>query len=165
MQTYRPTSSATLHKAVVQHWFLPNTRNKLAGLYPWLFESKLFESKLFESKLFESKPNIAIMQFIGEGLQCIYKNLPCQDTTTKSSYAGADIASIPLVDVLFTWDSRIIRFLDRRANPVAGAPFAAAFVAKVQTFLESKQGHPEHAAALQDQADRTFRHFCHEGKD
>ena len=82
--------------------------------------------------------------------------------------AGADIGSVPLVDVLLTWESRIMRFfLDRGADPVTGAPFAVAFVAKVQTalraFLQYKQEHPEHAAGLQDQADRALRHFCYKG--
>ena len=71
---------------------------------------------------------------------------------------GADVASVPLADVLLGWEPKIIRFfLDHGADPVAGSPFAEAFGAKVRTalrpFLECKQARPDLAAALQEQAD------------
>jgi hypothetical protein len=38
---------------------------------------------------------------------------------------GADIQSVPLVDVLLTWEPKIIRFfLDHGADAVGGRPFA-----------------------------------------
>ena len=41
---------------------------------------------------------------------------------------GADITSVPLADVLLTWDPSLMRFfLDRGADPVKGFPFATAF--------------------------------------
>ena len=81
---------------------------------------------------------------------------------------GADIKSIPLTDVLLTWEPTLIRFfLDHGANPVDGRPFAEAFGAKVRTalrpFVECKQAHPELSAALQEQLDCALRHFCGEG--
>src|SRR5262249_19218454 len=49
---------------------------------------------------------------------------------------GADIKSVPLADVLLTWEPKLIRFfLDHGADPVNGRPFAEAFGAKVRTAL------------------------------
>ena len=81
---------------------------------------------------------------------------------------GADLRSVPLVDVLLTWEPAMIRyFLDHGADVVTGAPFAIAFQEKVRTalrpFVEYKKAHPEVAPALQEQADRALRHFCYEG--
>ncbi len=81
---------------------------------------------------------------------------------------GADLKSVPLADVLFSWNPRLIRFfLARGADPIGGAPFAQAFRAKIRTaigpFLECKRAHPELADQLQEQADCALRHFCSEG--
>jgi ankyrin repeat protein len=81
---------------------------------------------------------------------------------------GADVLSIPLVDVLLTWEPALIRFfLDNGADVLTGAPFATAFGEKIRTalrpFVEYKKTHPEHAAALQEQSNRALRHFCYEG--
>ncbi|MFB3922671.1 MAG: ankyrin repeat domain-containing protein [Terriglobia bacterium] len=81
---------------------------------------------------------------------------------------GAETKSIPLADVLLTWEPTLIRFfLERGADPVEGRPFAEAFGAKVRTalrpFVEYKRAHPECTAALQEQLDCALRHFCGEG--
>jgi hypothetical protein len=81
---------------------------------------------------------------------------------------GADTKSVPLADVLLTWEPTLIRFfLDHGADPVEGWPFAEAFGARVRTALrplvEYKRAHPELAAALQEQLDCALRHFCGEG--
>lgn len=81
---------------------------------------------------------------------------------------GADIKSVPLAEVLLTWEPKTIRFfLDRGADPVQGRPFAEAFGAKVRTalrpFVECKRSHPELAAQLQEQVDCALRHFCNKG--
>jgi hypothetical protein len=81
---------------------------------------------------------------------------------------GADIKSVPLADVLLTWEPTLIWFfLDHSADPIEGRPFAEAFGARVRTalrpFVEYKQAHPELAAALQEQLDCALRHFCGEG--
>jgi hypothetical protein len=81
---------------------------------------------------------------------------------------GAEIQSVPLVDVLLTWDPVMIRFfLDNGADVITDSPFAIAFREKVRTalrpFMEYKKAHPEIAPALQEQADRALRHFCSEG--
>jgi hypothetical protein len=81
---------------------------------------------------------------------------------------GADIKSVPLVDVLFTWDPKLIHyFLDHGADPLKGRPFAEAFSAKIRTtlrpFIEYKRAHPEAAAELQEQLDCALRHFCSKG--
>lgn len=82
--------------------------------------------------------------------------------------SGADVKSVPLTDVLLTWEPKLIRFfLEHGANPIAGRPFAESFGAKVRTalrpFVEYKRAHPELAAALQEQLDCALRHFCGEG--
>jgi hypothetical protein len=78
---------------------------------------------------------------------------------------GADIKSVPLADVLLTWEPTLIRFfLDHGVDPVQGRPFAEAFGARVRTalrpFVEYKRAHPELAPTLQDQMDCALRHFC-----
>jgi len=81
---------------------------------------------------------------------------------------GAQITSVPFADVLLTWEPKLIRFfLDHGADPVKDSPFAVAFGAKVRTalraFLDCKQMHPEHADALQEQANVALRYFCSKG--
>ncbi len=81
---------------------------------------------------------------------------------------GADIKSVPLADVLLTWEPKLIRFfLDHGADPVEGRPFAEAFGSKVRTalrpFSEYKRAHPEFTAQLQEQLDCALRRFCGEG--
>lgn len=82
--------------------------------------------------------------------------------------SGADIQSVPLADVLLTWEPTIIRFfLDQGADAITESPFAVAFGAKVRTalrpFIEYKQAHPERASELQKQADCALRYFCRQG--
>jgi hypothetical protein len=81
---------------------------------------------------------------------------------------GADIRSVPLAEVLLSWEPKLIQFfLDHGADPVAGRPFSEAFGAKVRTalrpFIEYKRAHPELATGLQEQLDCALRHFCSEG--
>jgi ankyrin repeat protein len=81
---------------------------------------------------------------------------------------GAEIRSVPLCDVLLTWEPQMIRFfLDRGADVITGAPFACAFRERVRTalgpYVEYKKAHSELASELQDQIDRALRHFCYEG--
>jgi len=82
--------------------------------------------------------------------------------------SGADIKSVPLVDVLLTWEPKIIRFfLDRGADVLEGRPFAVAFGEKIRTalrpFLDYKWAHPELGAQLQEQLDCALRYFCSKG--
>jgi hypothetical protein len=81
---------------------------------------------------------------------------------------GADVKSVPLADVLLTWEPTLIQFfLDHGADPVEGRPFAQAFGARVRTalrpFVEYKRAHPELSGALQEQLDCALRHSCGEG--
>jgi hypothetical protein len=81
---------------------------------------------------------------------------------------GAQIEAIPFLDVLLSWDPKIIRyFIERGADLITGSPFARAFGEKIRTALgpwkECKQNHPEIADQLQEQIDRALRHFCFEG--
>ena len=47
---------------------------------------------------------------------------------------GADIRSVPLSDVLLTWEPRMMAFfLDRGADVITDAPFAVAFREKIRT--------------------------------
>jgi len=82
---------------------------------------------------------------------------------------GAEISSVPLYDVLLTWEPRLMRFfLDRGADPIKDFPFATAFGAKIRTairaFVEYKQGHPDLAPELSEQANMALRYFCSKGE-
>jgi hypothetical protein len=81
---------------------------------------------------------------------------------------GAEISAVPLVDVLVSWDPKIIRFfVENGADLITGSPFAEAFGARVRTairpFLECQERYPHLSAQLQEQADRALRYFCREG--
>jgi len=81
---------------------------------------------------------------------------------------GAAIKAVRLVDVLLTWEPKLIRlFLDHGADCLEGRPFAEAFGAKVRTalrpYLDYKQAHPELVPQLQEQLDCALRYFCGEG--
>jgi len=82
---------------------------------------------------------------------------------------GAEIVSVPLADVLLTWEPRLMRFfLDRGADPIKDFPFATAFGAKIRTairaFVEYKQAHQDLAPALLEQANMALRYFCSKGE-
>lgn len=81
---------------------------------------------------------------------------------------GAEVGAAPFLDVLRSWDPRIMRFfLERGVDVITGAPFANAFGEKIRTslrtFVEYKKANPQLVAALQEQVDRALRHFCCEG--
>jgi hypothetical protein len=81
---------------------------------------------------------------------------------------GAQVRSVPLTDVLLTWEPSLIRFfLENGADVITGSPFAVAFGDKIRTalrpFVNYKEAHPEIAVSLQAQADRALRHFACEG--
>jgi hypothetical protein len=81
---------------------------------------------------------------------------------------GADVGAIPLVEVLVTWEPKLMRFfLDRGADPLDGRPFAEAFREKIRTtlrvFVDYRQSHPELAAQMQEQVDCALRYFCGQG--
>jgi hypothetical protein len=82
---------------------------------------------------------------------------------------GAEIASVPFVDVLGTADkSMIAMFLDKGADPIIQFPFAHAFhelraKTTLGTYLDCKRQHPELADKLQEQADMALREFCRDG--
>jgi len=78
---------------------------------------------------------------------------------------GAEVGSVPFIEVLMLWDPTIIRyFLDHGADFIAGYPFAEAFVEKIRTALrpwrECKDKYPDLSPQLQEQADRALRYFC-----
>jgi ankyrin repeat protein len=81
---------------------------------------------------------------------------------------GADISSVPFIEVIQIWEPTIIRyFLDQGADFIKGDPFATAFGQKIRTALrpwrECKEKYPEVAPQLQEQADRALREFCFRG--
>jgi Ankyrin repeats (3 copies) len=78
---------------------------------------------------------------------------------------GAQLSSVPFIEVLRIWEPTIIRFfLDHGADFVQGSPFAVAFGERIRTAIaawrECREKHPEFASQLQEQADRALRHFC-----
>ena len=63
---------------------------------------------------------------------------------------GADLTSIPLLDVLRCWDPKMIRlFLDNGADVLSDDPFAVAFSERIRTalrpFVDYKHAHPDMA--------------------
>lgn len=81
---------------------------------------------------------------------------------------GAEISSVPFIEVLQVWEPTIIRyFLDHGADFITDSPFAFAFGEKIRTALrpwrECREKYPDFAAQLQEQADRALRHFCFKG--
>jgi hypothetical protein len=81
---------------------------------------------------------------------------------------GAEISSVPFIEVLQIWEPTIIRyFLDHGADFITDSPFAVAFGERIRTalrpWLECREKYPDLAPQLQEQADRALRHFCFEG--
>ncbi len=81
---------------------------------------------------------------------------------------GAEIRSVPLAEVLESWQPRLIDFfLQHGADVVSGKPFATAFALKAQKalrpFREYKDAHPELQKELQEQADQALRYFADKG--
>lgn len=81
---------------------------------------------------------------------------------------GAEIKSVPLSDVLLSWEPPMIRFfLEHGADAVEDRPFAIAFGERVRTalrvFVDYKKANPQLATQLQGQVDCALRHFCGQG--
>jgi len=78
---------------------------------------------------------------------------------------GAEIKSVPFIEVLMLWDPAIIRYsIDQGADFITGNPFAEAFAEKIRTALrpwrECKDKYPDLGPQLQEHADRALRYFC-----
>jgi hypothetical protein len=82
---------------------------------------------------------------------------------------GADIASIPFLDVLMTGDRDVVAaFLEKGADPTTDYPFARAFhqlraKTTLGSYLDCRRSLPDVAEHLQQQADMALRQFCQEG--
>lgn len=82
---------------------------------------------------------------------------------------GAELGSVPFVDVLGTADKQIVAlFLAKGADFITGYPFAHAFhelraKTTLGTYLDCKRQHPQLAEKLQQQADMALRQFCRDG--
>lgn len=82
---------------------------------------------------------------------------------------GADVASVPFLDVLLTGDRALVAFfLERSADPVDDYPFARAFrelrpKTTLGSYLDCRRSRSDLAAHLQEQADMALRQFCQEG--
>lgn len=82
---------------------------------------------------------------------------------------GAEIASVPFLDVLMTGDRAVVTaFLERGADPIAGYPFAHAFhqlraKTTLGSYLDCRRSRPDLAEKLQCQADMALRQFCQDG--
>jgi hypothetical protein len=80
---------------------------------------------------------------------------------------GAAIRSVPLIDVLMTWDPHLIRFfLESGADAIKASPFAVAFAERIRTalrpFVDYRQAHPELEDQLQQQVDQALRYIAKE---
>ena len=82
---------------------------------------------------------------------------------------GAQMSSVPFVDVLMTGDRALVStFLDKGADPLTEYPFAhALYELRAKTglgmYLDIKRQRPEIAEPLQAQADMALRQFCRDG--
>jgi ankyrin repeat protein len=82
---------------------------------------------------------------------------------------GAEIASVPLLDVLLTGDRVLVAsFLERGADAISDHPFARAFHqlrAKtiIGSYMDCRRIRPDLAEGLQRQADMALRQFAQDG--
>jgi ankyrin repeat protein len=82
---------------------------------------------------------------------------------------GAEIAAVPLLDVLLTGHRAIVAtFLEHGADPLTGFPFARALCqlrakTTLGSYLDCRRLRPELGPQLQEQADMALRQFCQEG--
>jgi ankyrin repeat protein len=82
---------------------------------------------------------------------------------------GADVASIPFLDVLMTGDREVVAvFLEKGADATTDYPFARAFhqlraKTTLGSYLDCRRSRPDLANHLQQQADMALRQFCQEG--
>ena len=81
---------------------------------------------------------------------------------------GADISSIPFLDVLMTGNRALVAsFLERGADPITDYLFARAFhqlraKTTLGSYLDCRRNRPHLADELQCQADMALRQFCQE---
>lgn len=82
---------------------------------------------------------------------------------------GAEVTSIPFLDVLLTSDrALVLSFLERGADPISDHPFARAFHqlrAKtiLGSYMDCRRLRPDLAEGLQRQADMALRQFAQDG--
>jgi hypothetical protein len=82
---------------------------------------------------------------------------------------GAEITSVPFLDVLLTADrGLVVSFIERGADPIADHPFARAFhqlraKTTIGSYLDCRRIRPDLAEGLQQQADMALRQFAQEG--
>lgn len=99
--------------------------------------------------------------------QAVHRRRP--DLIELAVTCGAEIPSVPFVDVLGTADKRIVAlFLAKGADFITGYPFAHAFhelraKTTLGAYLDCKRQHPHLADKLQHQADMALRQFCRDG--
>jgi hypothetical protein len=128
--------------------------------------------------------DIAIEQGFHSLVELLARNEPDQDIKNKALNqavekkrldlvqllvsTGAEIRSVPLIDVLLTWEPNLIRFfLEQGADTVANAPFAVAFAERIRTalrpFVDYRQAHPELSEKMQAQVDQALRYVSKKG--
>lgn len=78
---------------------------------------------------------------------------------------GAEITSVQFVEVLRSWEPKIVSyFIDEGADVITHSPFAVAFGEKIRTALrlwkECKEKFPDLTDQLQEQGDQALRYFC-----
>ena len=82
---------------------------------------------------------------------------------------GAEITSVPFLDVLLTGDrGLVLSFIERGADPISDHPFARAFhqlPAKtiIASYMDCRRIRPDLAEGLQRQADMALRQFAQDG--
>src|SRR5262249_18720717 len=82
---------------------------------------------------------------------------------------GAEVSSVPFLDVLLTGDRAVIAsFIERGADPLTDHPFARAFYqlrakTTIGSYLDCRRSRPDLEEGLQWQADMALRQFGQEG--
>jgi hypothetical protein len=82
---------------------------------------------------------------------------------------GAEITSVPFLDVLLTGDRGLVAsFIERGADPIADHPFARAFhqlrvKTTIGSYLDCRRIRPDLVKGLQRQADMALRQFAQDG--
>jgi hypothetical protein len=79
---------------------------------------------------------------------------------------GADLHSVSMVDVFYSYDPRIMEFfIERGADVETGNPLARAFCDKIHPALRIYKHYHQRFPSFQEQANIALRHHCKNGNE
>ncbi|MGV8080011.1 MAG: ankyrin repeat domain-containing protein [Syntrophales bacterium] len=77
---------------------------------------------------------------------------------------GADVHSVPMLDVFDTWNNDIVEFfITKGADPETGYPLAGALCSRIRTALAIFKRHQDRFPSFPEQVNMALRHHCKEG--